>query len=100
MFYARPDLMLSGRTLLGHAPEKGQQLDDHYFGSIPPRVHDFMVDYETEAYKLKTAAERNAAALNNIDGSKNKANVAVDPNILAPNSSIPVQGLAASNNLV
>jgi glutamine synthetase len=52
LFYARPDLMLTGRTLLGQSPEKGQQLEDHYFGSIPPRVHDFMVDLETESYKL------------------------------------------------
>jgi len=49
---ARPDLMLTGRTLLGSAPEKGQQLEDHYFGSIPPRVQSFMVDFETECYKL------------------------------------------------
>lgn len=52
LFNARPDLMLTGRTLLGHAPEKGQQLEDHYFGTIPPRVYDFMVDFETESYKL------------------------------------------------
>lgn len=52
LFNIRPDLMLTGRTLLGHAPEKGQQLEDHYFGTVPPRVYDFMVDFETEAYKL------------------------------------------------
>lgn len=52
LFNARPDLMLTGRTLLGHAPEKGQQLEDHYFGTIPTRVYNFMVDFETESYKL------------------------------------------------
>ena len=51
-FNARPDLMLSGRTLFGAAPAKGQQLEDHYFGSIPERVHSFMVDLEFEALKL------------------------------------------------
>ncbi|MCC5919606.1 MAG: glutamine synthetase III [Cyclobacteriaceae bacterium] len=51
-FYARPDLITCGRTVLGHSPSKGQQLDDHYFGSIPSRVHAFMYDFETEALKL------------------------------------------------
>jgi glutamine synthetase len=49
---ARPDLVLSGRTVFGHPPAKGQQLEDHYFGSIPERVYAFMRDYEQEAYKL------------------------------------------------
>ncbi len=52
LYYSRPDLVLSGRTLLGHSPAKGQQLDDHYFGSIPERVYAFMLDFETEAHKL------------------------------------------------
>lgn len=52
LFNARPDLMMSGRTVFGHAPAKGQQLEDHYFGSIPPRVNAFMVDFEIEAQKL------------------------------------------------
>jgi len=52
LFNARPDLVLSGRTVFGHSPAKGQQLEDHYFGSIPERVYSFMKDYETEAYKL------------------------------------------------
>src|SRR5882757_5161911 len=43
---ARPDLVLTGRTVFGHAPAKGQQLDDHYFGAIPERVYAFMRDYE------------------------------------------------------
>ena len=49
---ARPDLVMSGRTVFGHPPAKGQQLEDHYFGSIPERVYAFMRDYETEAYRL------------------------------------------------
>jgi len=49
---ARPDLMMCGRTLLGHSPAKGQQLEDHYFGSIPERVFAFMQDFEQESYKL------------------------------------------------
>ncbi|MEO5647883.1 MAG: glutamine synthetase III, partial [Chitinophagaceae bacterium] len=49
---ARPDLVLTGRTVFGHAPAKGQQLEDHYFGSIPERIYAFMRDYEEEAYKL------------------------------------------------
>ena len=49
---ARPDLVMTGRTVFGHAPAKGQQLEDHYFASIPERVYAFMRDYEEEAYKL------------------------------------------------
>ena len=52
MFNARPDLVMSGRTVFGHAPAKGQQLEDHYFGSIPERIYAFMRDFETESYKL------------------------------------------------
>ena len=49
---ARPDLVLTGRTLMGHASSKDQQLDDHYFSSIPTRANRFMQDVENEAYKL------------------------------------------------
>ncbi|MGN6352158.1 MAG: glutamine synthetase III family protein, partial [Parafilimonas sp.] len=49
---ARPDVILTGRTVFGASPAKGQQLEDHYFGSIPERVYAFMRDYEMEAYKL------------------------------------------------
>jgi len=51
-FNARPDLVMSGRTVFGHAPAKGQQLEDHYFGSIPERTYAFMRDFEEEGYKL------------------------------------------------
>lgn len=49
---ARPDLLMSGRTVFGHSPAKGQQLEDHYFGAIPERIYAFMRDFETESYKL------------------------------------------------
>ncbi len=52
LYYARPDLMMAGRTVFGHSPARGQQLDDHYFGAIPLRVNAFMVDFEYEAWKL------------------------------------------------
>jgi glutamine synthetase len=52
LYMARPDLMLTGRTLMGHSASKDQQLDDHYFSSIPTRVFRFMEDLENEAYKL------------------------------------------------
>lgn len=52
LYHARPDLVMSGRTLFGMPPAKGQQLNDHYFGSTPERVHAFMVDLEQEAMKL------------------------------------------------
>lgn len=49
---ARPDLLMCGRTLLGHSPAKGQQLEDHYFGAIPERLFEYMQDFEAEAYKV------------------------------------------------
>lgn len=52
LYYSRPDLMFTGRTLIGDSPAKGQQLEDHYFGSIPERVYAFMLDLETECHKL------------------------------------------------
>ena len=52
LYNARPDLALTGRALFGHISAKGQQLEDHYFGSIPERVFTYMVDFENEALKL------------------------------------------------
>ena len=52
LYAARPDLMLTGRTLMGHASSKNQQLEDHYFAAIPSRVAAFMKDLEFEGYKL------------------------------------------------
>ncbi len=52
LFNARPDLMLTGRALFGHSPAKGQQLDDHYFGSIPERATAFMREFEYESHLL------------------------------------------------
>ncbi|MCT4648310.1 MAG: glutamine synthetase III [Carboxylicivirga sp.] len=52
LYQARPDLMVTGRTLMGHSSAKDQQLDDHYFGSIPERVTKFMIELEIECHKL------------------------------------------------
>lgn len=52
LYNARPDLVMTGRALLGHMSSKNQQLDDHYFGSIPERVYAYMRDLETESHKL------------------------------------------------
>jgi len=52
LFNARPDLVMCGRTVFGHNSAKNQQLEDHYFGSIPERVYGYMRDLETECYKL------------------------------------------------
>jgi len=52
LYNARPDLVMCGRTVYGHSSAKGQQLEDHYFGSIPERIYAFMRDYENEGYKL------------------------------------------------
>ncbi|HVK96508.1 MAG TPA: glutamine synthetase III, partial [Flavisolibacter sp.] len=52
LFNARPDLLMCGRTVYGHNSAKNQQLEDHYFGSIPERIYDFMRDFEKEAYRL------------------------------------------------
>jgi len=56
-FYARPDLLASGRTLFGARPPKGQEFDDHYFGAIPERVLGFMLDSERELFKLGVPAK-------------------------------------------
>ncbi len=52
LYAARPDLIMAGRTVFGHSPARGQQLDDHYFGSIPPRIYDYMREFEIECWKL------------------------------------------------
>jgi len=52
LYNARPDLIMAGRTVFGHHPARGQQLDDHYFGSIPSRVYNYMKDFEIECLKL------------------------------------------------
>lgn len=86
LFRARPDLMLSGRTLMGHSAAKNQQLEDHYFGSIPSRVMDFMEDFETEAYRLGVPlkARHNEVAPNQFEFAPffTEANLAVDHNQL------------------
>ena len=83
---ARPDLVLCGRTVVGHAPAKGQQLDDHYFGAIPERIYAFMRDYEQESYKLgiplRTRHNEVAPAQFECAPIFEEASVAVDHNTL------------------
>ncbi len=57
LYAARPDLVMTGRTLMGHESAKNQQLEDHYFGSIPSRVEAFMLELELEAHKLGIPAK-------------------------------------------
>ena len=83
---ARPDLIACGRFLIGHAPAKGQQLDDHYFGSIPERVFAFMQDFEQESYKLgiPLRTRHNEVAPGQFECAPifEEANLAVDHNSL------------------
>ncbi|MCC6937733.1 MAG: glutamine synthetase III [Flavobacteriales bacterium] len=86
LYYARPDIMMSGRALFGHGPAKGQQLEDHYFGSIPERARDFMRDFETEALKLgiPVKTRHNEVAPNQFECAPvfEELNLAVDHNML------------------
>ena len=89
LFNARPDLVLSGRTLFGNKPAKGQQLDDHYFGSISPRVKNYLRDLECEAYKIgipiKTRHNEVAPAQFEIAPIFEEVNKAVDHNLILMN---------------
>ena len=86
LFNARPDLLLTGRALFGHAPAKGQQLEDHYFGSIPERVTAFMRDFEMEALKLgiPVTTRHNEVAPNQFECAPifEECNLANDHNLL------------------
>jgi len=86
LFNVRPDLVHSGRALFGANPAKGQQLEDHYFGSIPERVNEFMRDFETEAYKLgiPLKTRHNEVAPNQYEVAPifEEVNIAVDHNQL------------------
>jgi glutamine synthetase len=83
---ARPDLAMTGRTLFGHSPAKGQQLEDHYFGSIPDRVSAFMRDFEIESLKLgiPIKTRHNEVAPNQFECAPvfEECNLAVDHNQL------------------
>jgi len=83
---SRPDIMMSGRTLLGHSPAKGQQLDDHYFGSIPSRVLNYMKEMENECMLLgiPVKTRHNEVAPNQFELAPifEEANLAVDHNTL------------------
>ena len=82
---ARPDLLLTGRTLLGHESAKNQQLEDHYFGAIPPRVLEYMRDLEFEAYKygIPLKVRHNEVAPNQFELAPIycETNLSVDQNI-------------------
>lgn len=85
-FNARPDLVLTGRTLFGHSSSKGQQLDDHYFGTISERVTAFMRDFEIESLKLgiPVKTRHNEVAPNQFECAPvyEETNLAVDHNLL------------------
>ena len=89
LYAARPDLMLSGRTLFGHEPSKSQQLDDHYFGAIPSRVAAFMRDVEIAGYRLgiPLKTRHNEAAPNQFEMAPiyGEANLANDQNQMIMN---------------
>jgi glutamine synthetase len=86
LFNARPDLMMTGRALFGHDSAKGQQLEDHYFGSIPERVTAYMRDYETEAILLgiPVTTRHNEVAPNQYECAPifEECNLANDHNLL------------------
>jgi len=86
LFLARPDLMLTGRTLFGHSSAKDQQLEDHYFGTIPQRVVTFMQDFELEAHRLgiPVKTRHNEVAPNQFECAPvfEEANLSVDHNQL------------------
>ncbi|GAB4395621.1 MAG: glutamine synthetase III [Microscillaceae bacterium] len=86
LYYARPDLVLAGRTVFGHEPAKGQQLEDHYFGSIPARVRAFMADFEQECVKLSipVRTRHNEVAPSQFECAPTfeEVNLAVDHNLL------------------
>jgi len=86
LYNARPDLVMTGRTVFGHSPAKGQQLEDHYFGSIPERVMSFMRDFENESLKLgiPVRTRHNEVAPNQFECAPvfEEVNIANDHNLL------------------
>lgn len=86
LFNARPDLIMTGRALFGHAPAKGQQLEDHYFGSIPERVTAFMREFEMESILLgiPVTTRHNEVAPNQFECAPifEECNLANDHNLL------------------
>ncbi len=86
LYSARPDLVMTGRTLMGHESAKNQQLDDHYFGAIPSRVEAFMLDLEIECHRLGIPAKtrHNEVAPNQFELAPifEETNLANDHNML------------------
>ncbi len=94
LYAARPDLMITGRTLMGHASSKNQQLDDHYFGAIPARVAEFMRDLEIAGHRLgiPIKTRHNEVAPNQFELAPifGEANLANDQNQLLMNLMNPI----------
>jgi glutamine synthetase len=86
LYNARPDIQFTGRALFGHNPAKGQQLDDHYFGTIPERVHAFMRDFEMESHLLgiPVTTRHNEVAPNQFEAAPmfEEVNLSNDHNLL------------------
>ncbi len=100
-YYRRPDLVTTGRTLFGARPAKGQELDDHYFGTIPERVLSYMLDVEKELYRLgvpvKTRHNEVAPSQYEIAPIYENSNVAADHQQLLM---LTLQGIARKYGLV
>lgn len=100
LYNARPDLVFAGRTLIGNMPAKGQQLEDHYFGSIPDRVYNYMTEFEKEALKLgiplKTRHNEVAPGQYECAPMFEEADIAIDHNSLLMDV---MQNIASKHNL-
>ncbi|MDY3091118.1 MAG: glutamine synthetase III, partial [Porphyromonas sp.] len=101
LYNARPDLVLTGRTLMGHESAKNQQLDDHYFGAIPERVQEFMKDLEVECHKLniplKTRHNEVAPRQFELAPVYEECNIANDHNVLLMST---MKRVASKHNFV
>ena len=101
LYNARPDLVLTGRTLMGHESAKNQQLDDHYFGAIPERVQEFMKDLETECHRLnipvKTRHNECAPRQFELAPIYEECNIANDHNVLVMST---MKRVASRHNFV
>jgi glutamine synthetase len=86
LYAIRPDLVMAGRSVFGHNPARGQQLEDHYFGTIPSRVKDFMMEFEMEALQLgiPVSTRHNEVAPGQFEVAPlfEEINIAIDHNLL------------------
>jgi len=101
MYYKRPDLVYTGRTLFGARPPKAQELDDHYFGSIKPKIAAFMRELEEELWKVgvyaKTKHNETAPAQHELACIYDTANIATDHNQITMDT---LKNVATRHNLV